>query len=113
MATVFALGLYGGYFGAGAGVMMIALLAIVTGDSLVRVNALKNILLGLANSAAAIGFIIFGPVHWAAALPLGAGCIVGGFIGPKIARVIPANVLRIIIACAGFLLAIRLGLDAY
>lgn len=111
--TIFALGLYGGYFGAGAGVMMIALLAIVTGDTLVRVNALKNILLGLANFAAAVGFIVFGPVVWAAAIPLGVGCITGGFIGPKIARVMPPTLLRILIACAGVVLAIKLGLDAY
>lgn len=112
-ATIFGLGLYGGYFGAGAGVMMIALLSIVTGDILVRVNALKNILLGLANGAAAIGFIVFGPVVWTAALPLGAGCIVGGFIGPKIARVMPATLLRVLIALAGLYLAIELALDAY
>ena len=112
-ATIFGLGLYGGYFGAGAGVMMIALLSIVTGEILVRVNALKNILLGLANSAAAIGFIAFGPVVWSAALPLGLGCIVGGFIGPKIARVMPATLLRVLIAFAGLFLAVKLATDAY
>jgi uncharacterized membrane protein YfcA len=112
-ATIFGLGLYGGYFGAGAGVMMIALLSIVTGEIMVRVNALKNILLGLANSAAAIGFIVFGPVVWSAALPLGMGCIAGGFIGPKIARVMPATLLRVLIAVAGLYLAVKLALDAY
>ena len=112
-ATIFGLGLYGGYFGAGAGVMMIALLSIVTGEILVRVNALKNILLGLANGAAAIGFIAFGPVVWSAAVPLGLGCIAGGFIGPKIARVMPATLLRLLIAFAGLFLAVKLALDAY
>lgn len=111
--TIFALGTYGGYFGAGAGVMMIALLATITGDVLVRVNALKNVLLGMANTVAAIGFIIFGPVVFAAAIPLGIGCILGGYIGPHIARRLPAPVLRGIIAIAGMFLAIKLGIDAY
>jgi uncharacterized membrane protein YfcA len=112
-ATIFGLGLYGGYFGAGAGVMMIALLSLVTADILVRVNALKNILLGLANGAAAIGFIVFGPVVWSAAIPLGLGCICGGFVGPKIARAMPATLLRVLIAVAGLYLAVELALDAY
>lgn len=112
-AVIFALGTYGGYFGAGAGVMMIALLAAITGDVIVRVNALKNILLGMANLIAAIGFILFGPVVFSAAIPLGIGCIIGGFIGPGIARRLPAPVLRGVISVAGLGLAIKLGIDAY
>ncbi|MFT4081106.1 MAG: sulfite exporter TauE/SafE family protein [Nocardioides sp.] len=107
------IGLYGGYFGAGAGVMMIAVLALITGDALVRVNALKNVLLGVANGGAAIGFALVGPVHWLPAVLLGLGCVAGGYVGPALVRVIPPLLLRTLIALAGLYLAVSLFLDAY
>lgn len=110
---MFAVGVYGGYFGAGAGVMMLALLALATGDLLIRANALKNVLLGVANSVAAVGFAVFGPVHWLPAVLLGVGCVAGGYAGPAIARGVPPAVLRTVIALAGFYLAVDLFLDAY
>jgi hypothetical protein len=73
--------------------------------SLTRANALKNVLLGGADLVAAIGFTLFGSVHWAAALPLGAGFLAGGSIGPSVARRLPATVLRGVIAVAACLLA--------
>jgi len=106
-------GVYGGYFGAGAGVMLLSLLLFVTGDSMPRSNAVKNVVLGLANGVAAIAFVLFGPVHWAAVLPLGAGLYVGGRLGPVIVRRAPTTPLRIVIAAAGLVLAIKLGIDAY
>jgi uncharacterized membrane protein YfcA len=106
-------GVYGGYFGAGAGVMLLALLLFVTGDSMPRSNAVKNVVLGLANGVAAIAFVVFGPVHWAAVLPLGAGLYLGGRLGPVIVRRAPARPLRIIIAVLGLGLAVKLGIDAY
>lgn len=109
----FVVGIYGGYFGAGAGVMMLALLSLATADRLIRVNALKNLLLGLANGVAAIAFAFFGPVDWAAVVPLVIGCFAGGYVGPAIARVIPPRLLRILIGLAGVYLAVKLGLDAY
>lgn len=112
-AGMFAVGVYGGYFGAGAGVMLLALLSLATSDRLIRVNALKNLLLGLANGTAAIVFAIFGPVEWTAVVPLAAGCIAGGYAGPAIARVIPPTVLRLLIGLAGLYLAVELALGAY
>ncbi len=106
-------GVYGGYFGAGAGVMLLALLLFVTGDTMPRSNAVKNVVLGLANGVAALAFIVFGPVHWAAVLPLGAGLYLGGRFGPVIVRRAPPAPLRIVIALAGLGLAIKLGIDAY
>lgn len=110
---IFAIGVYGGYFGAGAGVLMIALLLVATPDTLARSNALKNLLLGLANLVAAVIFAVFGPVHWIAALPLAAGLLIGGRIGPIVVRHSPTQVLRVLIALAGVGLAIHLGLDVY
>jgi len=68
---------------------------------------------GLANAAAAVGFAIFGPVRWAAAAPLAAGFLLGGWIGPALVRRLPAQPLRIAIGLGGLVLAITLGIRAY
>ncbi len=106
-------GIYGGYFGAGAGVVLLALLLAATGDSLPRCNGVKNIVLGVANGIAAVAFALFGPVRWSVVVPLGAGLFVGGRLGPVVVRKAPVGPLRIVIAVAGIGLAIRLGFDAY
>lgn len=106
-------GIYGGYFGAGAGVMLLALLLLTTHESVPRCNAAKNVVVGLANGAAALGFAIFGPVRWSVVLPLGLGLLIGGRTGPIIVRRSPAAVLRTAIALAGLGLAVKLAVDAY
>ena len=110
---VFAIAVYGGYFGAGAGVLLLALLLISSDEPLARSNALKNLLLGLANGVAAVAFVAFGPVRWSAAIPLAAGFLVGGRLGPIVVRRAPARPLRAVVACAGLGLAVHLALDAY
>jgi len=110
---VFLVAVYGGYFGAGAGVVLLAILLITTAEPLARSNAMKNVLLGMANGVAALFFVAFGPVHWAAVIPLAIGFLVGGRLGPIIVRRAPAGPLRVIIACGGLGLAVHLGLDAY
>lgn len=110
---VFLVALYGGYFGAAAGVVLLALLLFITTESLARANAMKNVLLGLANGVAALAFVFFGPVRWSAVVPLAAGFLVGGRLGPIVVRKAPAAPLRVAIACAGVGLAVHLGLDAY
>jgi uncharacterized membrane protein YfcA len=102
---LFGVGLYEGYFGAASGVMTLALLMLTLETQLVRANALKNTLLGVADVVAAISFAIFGPVYWAAALALGLGYLAGGMIGPVVARRIPSDTLRLVIVAAGFGLA--------
>jgi uncharacterized membrane protein YfcA len=113
VSAVGVVGIYGGYFGAGAGVMLLALLLIATGEPLPRCNAVKNVVLGLANAVAAIGFAVFGHVRWSVVLPLGAGLLVGGRLGPVIVRRSPAGTLRAVIAVAGLGLAVKLGYDTY
>jgi uncharacterized protein len=105
--------LYGGYFGAAAGVVMLALLHAALREPLPRVNALKNLLLGLANAVAAIGFAVFGPVSWSAALPMTVGLLAGSWAGPSVVRRVPAGPLRVAIALAGLALAVRLAVDAW
>jgi len=74
---------------------------------------MKNLLAGVANGIAAIAFAAFGPVRWMAVLPLAAGFLVGGRLGPSIVRRAPATALRVVIACAGLGLAAHLGITAY
>jgi uncharacterized membrane protein YfcA len=109
----FAVAIYGGYFGAAAGVMMLAMFLLTTGEGLPRGNALRNVVLGIANGVAAVGFVVLGSVAWAAALPLAIGLFIGGRLGPGIVRRAPQTLLRRIIALAGIGLAIHLAIQAY
>ena len=113
VAAVGVVGVYGGYFGAGAGVMLLALLLFATGEPIATCNAVKNVVLGIANGTAAVGFAIFGPVRWSVVLPLGIGLFLGGRTGPVVARRLPPTLLRYGIAAAGIGVAIKLGIDAY
>ncbi len=112
-AGVFLIAVYGGYFGAAAGVLMLTVLLLSTGETLARSNAMKNLLLGGANAVAALAFVVFGPVRWSVVLPLAVGFLVGGRLGPAVVRRAPSGPLRVLIACGGLGLAVHLGLDAY
>ena len=113
LVSVGVVGVYAGYFGAGAGVMLLALLLFVTGEPLPRANAVKNVVLGLSNGVAAVTFAAFGPVRWLVVVPLGIGLFIGGRLGPVVVRRTPQAPLRIGIAVAGLGLAVKLGIDAY
>lgn len=106
-------GIYSGYFGAAAGVLMLALLLAMTDDSLKVGNAAKNLLVGASNAIAAVAFALFGPVRWSVIAPLAAGLLLGGLVGPAIVRRVPATPLRILIALAGLGLAVDLGWHTY
>jgi hypothetical protein len=99
---------YSGYFGAGSGVMTLSVLLLTVDQHLTRANALKNMLIGTASVTSAAIFIIFGPVDWAVVVPLGIGMFAGSMIGPRLARHIPANVLRWLVALLGIGLAVKL-----
>jgi uncharacterized membrane protein YfcA len=106
---VFALGIYGGYFGAGVGIMALAALALERTEPLAVTNAVKNVCTGAANGTAAIAYIAVAPVEWTAAVALGCGAILGGYAGPAVVRVAPEKPLRWFVGVAGLLLAVRLG----
>ena len=113
LVALFFVAVYVGYFGAAGGILMLAVLIPMLSQPLARTNAVKNVINGLANGVAAVGFAAFGPVRWAAVLPLGAGFLIGGWCGPALVRRIPARLLQILIAVGGIGLAVRLGLTAY
>jgi uncharacterized protein len=111
--AAFCVAVYGGYFGAAAGVLMLALLSSVWTQSLARSNAAKNMATGAANLIAAVVFAFTGKVDWPAALALCAGSIVGSWLGPAVVRRLPATPLRIAIGFAGLGLAITLAWKAF
>ncbi len=99
---------YGGYFGAALGVMLVAALALVLDESLNRINALKNVLSAVVGLVTVAVFAIFGPVNWAAALTLAPATIVGGYAGARLARRLPARLLRILIVTLGTIVGLIL-----
>ena len=112
-AALFAVAMYIGYFGAAAGVLLLVVLTASISEPLVRVNAIKNAVNGMANGTAAVCFALFGNVRWSLVLPLAAGFLIGGWIGPKIARRVPAEMLRVLVSLCGLGLAVKLGISAY
>ncbi len=113
IAALFCVAVYVGYFGAAGGILLLVVLTTMLTEPLARTNAIKNVVSGLANTVAAVAFALFGPVRWAAVLPLAAGFLIGGRIGPVLVRYLPARVLRVGIGLAGIALAVKLGLSAY
>jgi uncharacterized membrane protein YfcA len=113
IAGTFAISVYGGYFGAAAGVLMLAMFLLVTGEGVPISNALKNVVLVVANGVAALGYVLFADVDWPSALPLAIGFLVGGRLGPSVVRRVPQTPLRRLIAIAGLGLAMHLGIDAF
>ena len=109
--SIYATGVYGGYFGAAQGVILIALLGIFIDDGLQRLNALKNALAAMVNGIAAVLFIVLADVDWAVAGLLAVGAIVGGQVGAKVGRRIPPAWLRGAIVVVGVLVAVRLLVD--
>jgi uncharacterized protein len=105
---VFAAGIYGGYFGAAQGVLLIGLLGIALGDTLQRINAVKNVLAGLVNGLAAIVFVVATHVDWGVAGLIAAGSIIGGQLGARIGRRLPPWGLRVLIVCVGVTALVRL-----
>ena len=102
---VVAVSVYNAYFGAGSGVLLLALMLLTADPRLARANALKNMLLGPSSIASAALFVILSPVDWAAVGPLAAGLFAGATIGPRVARRMPSTVLRWVVACFGLALA--------
>ncbi len=102
---------YNGYFGAGSGVMLLALLLLTADSRLATANALKNMLVGAAGITAAVLFAVFTHVDWAAVGPLALGLFAGSLVGPWVARRLPPRVLRWLVALSGLALAVHLWLD--
>jgi len=99
---IYGTGVYGGYFGAAQGIILLALMGIAIPDEdLQRLNALKNVLAAIVNGVAAVVFIAVAEVAWAPALILAVGAAVGGQIGAKVGRRLSPALLRGVIVVVG------------
>jgi hypothetical protein len=108
LAGTFLASVYGGYFGAGMGVMLLAILGLALPDSLTRTSGLRTLLSILVNGMAAAVFLIHGGLAWDAVGLLAIGSLVGGWIGARVALSIPATALRIVVIVIGLGTAIKL-----
>ena len=108
MLADFGTGVYGGYFGAAQGIMLLAILGLALDDDLQRLNALKVVLAGTVNLVAGIVFVFAAHVAWGAAALIAAGSTLGGVAGAKVGRRLSPTALRVVIVVVGVIAIIRL-----
>ena len=108
IACVFASGVYGGYFGAAQGILLLSILSLGLDEQLQRINAIKVVLAGLVNLVAGIIFALVADVAWSAAVLIAGGSIIGGVLGARGGRRLPDNVLRAVIVVVGTAAIVRL-----
>jgi hypothetical protein len=105
---VFLSGIYGGYFGAAQGVLLIGLMGVAFTDTMQRINAVKNVLAGLVNGVAALVFVAATHIDWGVAGLIAGGAIIGGQLGARIGRKLPPWALRALIICVGVVALVKL-----
>lgn len=111
LAGVYGAGIYGGYFGAAQGVLLIAILGLGLHEDLQRINAAKNVLAAVVNLVAALVFVASAEVAWRPALLIAAGSVLGGQIGATVGRRLPPVVLRGFIVLIGIAAMVKLLTD--
>jgi uncharacterized protein len=108
ITAVFGTGVYGGYFGAAQGILLLAILGLSLDERLQRINALKVVLAGLVNLVAGIVFVIAAHVSWGAAGLIAAGATAGGLLGARVGRRLPEAALKAVIVAVGVFAIVRL-----
>jgi len=108
IASVFVLSIYGSYFGAGLGILTLAVLGILLPDDIQRSNALKGFLSLVINGAGVLYFVFFGPVRWAPAAVMAVGALAGGYLGVGVARRLGKRWLRLAVIAYGVVVALVL-----
>jgi uncharacterized protein len=106
--SVCASGVYGGYFGAAQGILLLAILGLSVDEDLQRINALKVVLAGLVNLVAGVIFVFAAHVAWLPAVLIAAGSIIGGTVGARYGRRLPPAALRAVIVVVGIAAIVRL-----
>ena len=104
------LGIYGGYFGAAQGILLIGLMGMILSEGIQRITAIKNVLATLVNTVAAVAFLIFARDHidWSVVGLISSGTFIGGYLGARIGRRLPPVVLRIVILVTGALALVKI-----
>jgi uncharacterized protein len=105
LAGVAATGVYGGYFGAAQGVILLALLGVFVGGAMNEVNGIKNVLAGVANLVSATLFIAIADVDWRVSVLVAIGATIGGGLGGRYGRRLPSGVLRVLVVTIAFVAA--------
>ena len=108
IVSSFATGIYGGYFGAAQGIILMSLLRLCFSDNLQVLNAIKNVLAGIANLVAGILFVFAAHVAWGAAVLIAVGSTAGAQVGARYGRRLPEEVLRRIVIVYGVIVAVIL-----
>ncbi|MGH9055110.1 MAG: sulfite exporter TauE/SafE family protein, partial [Acidimicrobiales bacterium] len=106
LVTVLGASVYGGFFGAGLGIMLLALLGLFSAEPLAKVNAVKQALSFVINLVAAVFFFFSGHVRWELVPVMAAASIAGGAFGGRLVRVIDADLLRRAVVVAGVAVAV-------
>ena len=104
-ALLVVMGIYEAYFGAAGGVVVLVILTYVIGGEFVVINAVRNVICGLADLVALIIYSFLSRVYWIDAIPMAIGMFLGGLVGPVLLRHIPADVMRRVIAILAFVQA--------
>ncbi|WP_336088314.1 sulfite exporter TauE/SafE family protein [Nocardia sp. SSK8] len=108
LVAVYFTGIYGGYFGAAQGVLLLGLLGVFVHEDIQRLNAVKNVLALIVNAVSASIFIVIAEVNWQAVALIAVGSIIGGQLGARVGRKLPPNVLRAVIVIVGTIAVVRL-----
>ena len=108
LGALFATGVYGGYFGAAQGVILLGVMGLLLDAGLQEINAMKNVLAGLVNAVAAVVFILAADVAWAPAGLIALGSAAGGTLGARVARRMSPTVLRAVVVAVGLTALIQL-----
>jgi len=108
LGLIFATGVYGGYFGAAQGVILIGVMGLLLSDGIQDINAIKNVLSGLVNAVAAVVFVLVADVAWGPVALIAVGSMIGGTVGARVARRLPPTALRGVVVVVGLVALILL-----
>ena len=108
LGLIFVTGVYGGYFGAAQGVLLLGIMGLTLSDSLQELNAIKNVLAGLVNGVAALLFVFVADPAWEAVALIAAGATLGGMLGARVARRLPPMALRGVVVVVGLVAFVQL-----
>jgi uncharacterized protein len=111
LGGIFLTGIYGGYFGAAQGVLLVALMGMLLQDSMQRINGAKNVLALIVNGVAAVFFLFTSEIDWTAVLLIAVGSTLGGQLGAKVGRRLPPPALRGVIVAVGLVAVTRMLLS--
>ncbi len=112
-AVVFVVAIYGGYFGAGIGILMISALSLLRMGDVHRIVPFKNLLAGCRRGVAVVVLVIYGEIHWGYGVPMAVGGLIGGYLGGALTGRINRTVLRAVVVIIGFGLAAYYFLTLY